>query len=33
MATPDSQFLFLRAEWPMLFDPAAKAESLIPYRN
>ena len=27
MATPDSQFDFLRGEWPMLFDPAARAES------
>jgi type I restriction enzyme, R subunit len=29
MATPDSQFDFLRGEWPMLFDPAAKAESMV----
>ena len=29
MAAPDSQFEFLRDEWPMLFDPAAKAESLV----
>ncbi|MDZ4347648.1 MAG: DEAD/DEAH box helicase family protein [Candidatus Binatia bacterium] len=29
MATPDSQFQFLSAEWPMLFEPAAKAESLV----
>ena len=29
MATPDSQFDFLRGEWPMLFDPAARAESLV----
>jgi type I restriction enzyme R subunit len=29
MATPDSQFQFLRNEWPMLFDPAVKAESLV----
>jgi Domain of unknown function (DUF4145) len=29
MATPDSQFEFLRGEWPMLFDPAARAESLV----
>ena len=29
MATSDSQFQFLRDEWPMLFEPAAKAESLV----
>ena len=29
MATPDSQFEFLRDEWPTLFEPAAKAESLV----
>jgi type I restriction enzyme R subunit len=28
MATPGSQFEFLSGEWPMLFEPAAKAESL-----
>ena len=28
MATPDSQFDFLRSEWPMLFDSASKAEGL-----
>jgi type I restriction enzyme R subunit len=28
MATPNSQFEFLRDEWPMLFDSAAKAEAL-----
>ena len=25
MAAPDSQFEFLRDEWPMLFEPATKA--------
>ena len=29
MATTDSQFEFLRDEWPMLFEPAAQAESLV----
>jgi len=29
MATADSQFEFLRDEWPMLFEPAAQAESLV----
>ncbi len=29
MATADSQFEFLRDEWPMLFEPAAHAESLV----
>jgi type I restriction enzyme, R subunit len=29
MASSDSQFEFLRNEWPTLFDPAAKAESLV----
>ena len=29
MATPDSQLQFLCNEWPELFDPAAKAESLV----
>jgi type I restriction enzyme R subunit len=29
MATPESQFQFLRDEWLMFFDPAAKAESLV----
>ena len=28
MATADSQFEFLRGDWPMLFEPAAQAESL-----
>jgi len=27
MAAPDSQFLFLRDEWPMLFEPAARGGS------
>jgi len=29
MASADSQFEFLRGEWPVLFDPAARAESLV----
>src|ERR1044071_9825388 len=29
MATSDSQFEFLRGEWPELFEPVAKAESLV----
>ena len=29
MTTSDSQFDFLRDEWPTLLDPAAKAESLV----
>ena len=29
MATGDSQFDFLRGEWPMLFEPAVRAESLV----
>ena len=29
MATPDLRFQFLRDEWPELFEPTAKAESLV----
>ena len=29
MTTSDSQFEFLRDEWPTLLDPAARAESLV----
>jgi type I restriction enzyme R subunit len=29
MATPGSQFEFLRSEWPVLFESAARAESLV----